>query len=1109
MKDPRQTLDTLSPERRALLELMRARAGHAAAPRRLGLRRAPLSFAQQRLWIISQLQPDGALYHVPAAVRIAGELDAAVLERALGEVVRRHEVLRTTFPSVEGEPRQVVAECAPVALPFVDVEGVAAFRREEAARLLASELARRPFDLAGGPVWRAALVRLDAATHLLIFVVHHIAFDGWSRAVLISEITKLYEAFRAGRPSPLPELPVQYSDYAVWQRQALEGSRLQAQLDYWKRRVGGSRPALRLLTDRPKSASRGARGAARSLLLPTALAQSLERLGRSENVTPFMLLLAAFKCLLMRYTGQHDLTVGVPITNRSLVEVEGVIGFFVNALALRSDLSGGPTFREYLRQVRAHTLDAYANQDIPFEKLVEELQPERDADGRALYQVAFSVQDKPMPPIQCAGLTLSPVEVEGGGGAKLDLALAITATPDGLLASLKYDAELFEPETCDRMLRHYRTLLGGIVGDPETRLSLLPMMDESECRLIEEWGGAGVETEPAGCCHELFEAAARRQPHALAVVGNGERLTYGELNERANRLGRYLRARGVTTETPVALCMERGVEMLVGLLGILKAGGVYVPLDPAHLGARASFILQDSQAVVLLTHERLLDALGWDADAAVCLDRDAELLARQPSSGVPHAVTLEDAAYIIYTSGSTGRPKGAIINHRGLANVVSASAEVFGVNAQSRVLQFASVGFDASVWQMFTALQSGATLVVATEEERHSGLGLVSLIERERVDTADLPPSLLSVLPPERMPTLRVISTGGERVTGEVSGRWYAGRRFFNVYGPTETSVAATMQKCRQPYPQGPPIGRPVRNVRVYILDAHGQTLPVGCPGELHIGGAGVGRGYLRRPALTAERFVPDPFSRTPGARLYKSGDWARYSADGRIEFLGRRDRQVQLRGFRIELDEVESVVREHTAVEEAAVIDVAEESGRRLVAYVVLRGGRELPEPALRLHLKARLPEYMVPSLIRRLDEMPRGVGGKIDRERLPRNFDGPEAAQACPPRSPVERELVGIWSELLRADAARIGIYDSFFELGGHSLLAIKLLFRIKSRFGVDLPFSGLFQDPTVAGLGLAVVRARSRELGGAELGELLADIESLSEAEVEELLSGGAAE
>jgi amino acid adenylation domain-containing protein len=1113
MKNHTDALDSLSPEKRELLELMRRRQQPAprperpAPPRRLGLQTAPLSFAQQRLWIISQLQPENPSYNIQAALRIEGILDVAVLGRAVSEIVRRHEVLRTTYPTNDDEPVQLVSDSSTAALTYVDFEHVPEPAREAESRRLATALAGRPFKLASEPVWRAALIRFDASTHLLVFVVHHIAFDGWSRAVLISEFTKLYEAFVEGKPSPLPELAVQYADYAVWQRRAFEDGLLQAQLDYWKRQLGGSLPVLRLPTDYPKASPSAAPAAsAQTRLLPPALVESLERLCRRENVTQFMLLLAAFKVLLMRYTGQAELVVGVPITNRNQFEVEGLIGFFVNALALRTKVEGDPSFRDYLQQLRVVTLEAFTNPDVPFEKLVEELQPEREADGSAFFKVAFAVQHAPTASMPCANLKLSPLEVEGGG-AKLDLTLLITETERGLLAAIKYNADLFEPETCGRMLKRYETLLSAIASDPGERLSALPLMDEPERRrLLAQWSGAAEEVEAAReCCHERFESAAMRRPGALAVVCGAERMTYGEFNARANRLAHYLGGRGVGPETPVAICLDRGLDMMVGLLGVLKAGGTYVPLDPAHLGERAAFILQDSKARILLTQERHLDALAIETCEVICIDREAERIERQPATSPPRLSTPDNAAYIIYTSGSTGNPKGAVIEHRGLSNVVTATIEAFDVDEDSRVLQFASINFDASIWQMFTALQAGATLYVASEEERRSGTGLVSLIERERVDTADLPPSLLGVLPPEQIPSLRTISTGGERVTAETTGRWQKGRRFFNVYGPTETTVAVTMMECKHPSEAAPPIGRPIKNASVYILDAHGQPVPEGCPGELHIGGAGVARGYLRRPGLTAEKFVPNAFSAKPGARLYRTGDWARFLPDGNLDFIGRRDRQIQLRGFRIELDEVEAIARRHPEVEEVAVISETDDAGhQRIVAYVVPRAPRELSEHDLRRYLKERLPEYMSPSAIYMLDEMPRGSAGKIDRPALQGKGSREAATQSSPPRDPIEQELVGIWSELLRLDAARIGIQDSFFDMGGHSLLAIKLLLQIERRFNVNIPFSSLFQDPTVAGLALAVVGDKSRRLDGAELDELLADIEALSEEQVEELLS-----
>ena len=1061
-------------ERQLLLELMRrAKRAEASHPKRLGLSSAPLSFAQQRLWILDQMNPGDPSYNIAAAVKIEGPLQVALLQRALAEIVRRHEVLRTTFRTNGDEPIQVISEDNSVSLSIVDADRSQAWR-------LANESAQRPFELAHGPVMRVTLLKLSEDVHWLVLVVHHIAFDGVSREILIRELTSLYEAFAAGAPSPLPELPIQYADYAVWQRELLQGQAFEKEIAHWRESLGERPPSLRLLTDHPRqTSSRTLRGAKVTRPLSHALIDSLGQLALTENASLFMIMVAAFKVLLWRYTRQRELIVGAPVANREMVDIENSIGFFINALAMRSHVDPNLTFREFLKQVRATALDAFNHQHVPFEKLVEELRLDRQSTHAPLFQVAFSIKQPVMRAMRCAGVTISPLELEAGP-VKLDLALSLT---ENVLA-IDYNTDLFEPATCQAMLERFQTLLEGIVADPLRKIAALRL--EANPLPVDVTTGSVDHL-----CHEQFEGHAARQPNAIAVVYESELLTYDELNRKANRIAHLLRARGVTAEDTVAVCLKRSLNVAVALLGVMKAGGVYLPLDPAYLGERGSFILQDSRARIVLTDQPSAESVPESNAEVIRIDEEFD----QPDTIPQPLATPAHAAYIIYTSGTTGRPKGVVVEHRGLYNVVAQTIATFEITPDKRVLQFASIAFDASIWQTFMALQAGAQLFLASDEDRRSGASLIRLLQRSKVEIADLPPSLLSVLPPDEIPDLRTISTGGERVAAQVSDAWSPGRRFFNVYGPTETSVAVSMMRCERAFPQGPPIGRAIPNVQLYIVDESGELSPSGCPGELYIGGAGVARGYLGQPELTAEYFVPDPFSRVPGGRLYRSGDLVRHLADGNIDFIGRADQQVKIRGFRIELNEIEAALQRHPDVEEAAVVC----DNDQLAAYVVLHSN---DDPNIRSFLRTQLPEYMVPHAIVPIDRLPRNISGKLDRAALPPITIAAEETTDAP-QTPMAIELTSLWARLLKLDSAQIGAHQSFFRLGGHSLLAIQLLFQIKRTFGVEIPFVDFFQDPTVAGLEVAIIQAKLQQVEADELDALLADVEGLSDEEADQLL------
>jgi amino acid adenylation domain-containing protein len=1024
----------------------------------------PLSFAQQRLWFIDQLEPGSAAYNIPFPLRLRGALDVRALAGALTEIVRRHEALRTVFGEASGEPVQVIRPAAPFPLPVVDLGRLPVDAREAEARRLAAADAARPFDLARGPLLRAALLRIGDGESVLLGCMHHAVSDGWSMGIFARELSALYPAVAEGRPSPLPELPVQYADYAVWQRAWLSGETLERQLAYWRESLAGAPPLLELPTDRPRPQVQGAEGAAVPFTLPAETSAALRALARREGATPFMALLAAWQVLLARWSGQEDVVVGTPIAGRTRAETEGLIGLFVNTLVLRTDLGGDPGFRALLGQVRERVLGAYAHQEVPFEKLVEELAPERSLGRTPFFQVMLSLQNQ-----EQGEPRIGPVEVEplgtGGEAVKFDLNLGLAEHGGRYAGGLVYRAELFDAATAERMLEHFRVLLEGIAADPSRAVSDLPLLPPAErAQVLQAWNETARPFSDDVCLHELFARQAARTPERTALVFGDAETTYAELDARANRLAHALRRRGVGPETRVALYLEPSPEAVVALLGVMKAGGAYVPLDVAAPADRLAFLLEDSGAKLVLTTPALSDALP--ADGPPVLHVDAAAFVDEPATPPESGVEPRNLAYVIYTSGSTGRPKGVMVPHRGVCNTVENYVREYRVHPDARVLLFAPIHFDASLTDLFTPLCSGAALVVAPREALVPGPELVEFLERNRVTHAKFTPSFLAALPWAELPHLEAVMTGGEACTAEVVARWAPGRRFVNGYGPTETSVRVTAVECTDGA-RTPPIGPPVANARLYVLDARGELLPVGVPGELHIGGVGVTRGYLGRPDLTAAQFVPDPFSPEPGARMYRSGDRVRWLADGNLDFVGRVDFQVKIRGFRIEPGEVESALLSHPAVSDAVVVARGDGAGgKRLVGYVVPAAGREAPGAAeLRAHLKAHLPEYMVPSAFAALDALPLTSNGKADRKALPEPDAAPGAEAYVGPRTPAEETLAAIWAETLRVE--RVGVEDDFFALGGHSLVATRVISRVREAFGAEVPLRALFEAPTVAGL------------------------------------------
>jgi amino acid adenylation domain-containing protein len=1028
----------------------------------------PLSFAQQRLWFLDQLVPGSAAYNLPAAVRLRGALDTEALRASLGEVLKRHEVLRTSFQMTGGRAVQVINPWRFLVLPVTDLGSLSESERETEARRLATLEAQLPFDLSSGPMLRAGLLRLDETEHVLLLTMHHIAADGWSMGILITEVAALYEAFCAGQPSPLKELPIQYSDYARWQCEWLQGEMLDQHIAYWKEQLAGAPSVLELPLDHPRPPAQTSSGAHKIFNLPVGLRDRLRELSRREEVTLFMTLLAAFQTLLYRHTAQEDICVGTPVAGRNRPEIEDLIGFFINTLVLRGDLSGDPRFDELLGRIQKMSLGAFTHQDLPFERLVEELQPERDVSHTPLFQVMFALQNAGLSDIKLGNLALSTIEVEQGT-AKFDLSLSLEETEQGLKGVFEYNTDLLEDATITRMVGHLQTMLEGIAAHPESRLSELPLLTETERhQILVQWNDTEAAYPADTCFHHLFEAQARRTPGAVALIFEDEELTYGELNHRGNQVAHYLRSLDIGPESLVGLCVERSFEMIVSLLGILKAGAAFLPLNAHYPPERLAYMLEDARIAVLLTQERLLKLLPPLRVRAICVDSEREFIERQSADDPASGATADNLAYVIYTSGSTGRPKGTLLSHRGLCNLAT-QADAFTVGTGSRLLQFASLSFDASVWEIAMALTTGATLCLYRRADSFfDSANLVEVVRRHKVNTAIFPPSVLNALSSADFPTLRTVISGGESCPAETVARWSPGRLFFNAYGPTEITVCSSMTKCDSVEHSAPPIGRPLRNVSSYILDQHGNPVPIGVVGELHIGGAGLTRGYLNQLELTAEKFIPDGLSGKTGARLYKTGDLVRFRPDGQIEYLGRLDQQVKVRGYRIELGEIEATLRLHPHVRAALAIAREDVPGdKRIVAYLIPQSDAVLEKDEVRRFLSEKLPDYVIPSAFVMLDEWPLTTSGKIDRRALPKPelSSGQEAKTSEQPRALTEEMLANIWAEVLGVE--RVGIHDNFFELGGHSLLATQVVSRLRETFGIEFPLRKLFEHPTIESL------------------------------------------
>ncbi|MEH2138510.1 non-ribosomal peptide synthetase [Nostoc sp.] len=1048
----------------------------------------PTSFAQQRLWFLDRLAPGNPFYNVSTALRLTGSLNFTAFKQTFNEIIRRHEILRTRFVIVDQEPVQAIAaqSCpnAPslsIPFPLIDIRNFESQERETQVQRIATAEAQYPFNLATEPLLRVKLLQLDEAEYVLLLNLHHIVADGWSIGVLIRELGVLYKAFvedqRCLMSTPLPELPIQYADFAQWQREWLQSlerngySPLQTQLAYWQKQLDGI-SALNLPTDRLRPAVPTYRGAKQFLELPQSLTQGLEALSYQENVTLFMTMLAAFQTLLYRYTQQEDIAVGSAIANRNRSELEGLIGFFVNSLVLRTDFSGNPTFQELLNRVREVTLGAYTHQDLPFEKLVEELHPERDLSRHPLFQVVFNLQNTPIEALELPGLKLSLFDFDSKI-AKIDLEFHLWRDLETLKGEVVYSTDLFDRSTITRMLRHYQILLEGIIVNPKQRLSDLPLLTKGERQqLLIDWNNTRKKYSDNKCFHQLFEAQVDKNPDAVALGFGNQQLSYKELNIRSNQLAHHLKKIGITIESLVGICIERSPEMIIGLLAILKAGGAYLPLDPSYPQERLNLMLEDAQVSVLLTQRKLLQHFTeFSKPIIINIDKDWATITQHSRGNPKSCVTLENLAYVIYTSGSTGQPKGVLIKHRGLSNL-AAQIEVFNLQPSNRILQFASLSFDASIFEIVMALQIGATLYLADKECLLPGKALLQLLREKAITHVTLPPAVLAVLPTESLPALQTIISAGESCSEDIVKRWWSSsRKFFNAYGPTEATVWSTVTEIKS-VSEKPPIGCPIANTEIYILDKHLQPVPIGILGELYIGGNGLARGYLNCPELTAEKFIPNLFNDKKGSRLYKTGDLAKYRPDGNIEFLGRIDNQVKISGFRIELFEIETVIIQHKNIQEAIVIFQGNLSENKyLVAYIVSKSPQEQTIIELREFLKEKLPEYMTPKAFVILDSLPLTANGKVDRSALKavdirsRSID----KTFIPPQTSTESTLVKIWAEVLNTE--NIGIHDNFFDLGGNSLLAVRLLDQINKQFERDLPLSNLFLNQTIESLAIAL--------------------------------------
>ncbi|MCT7964314.1 amino acid adenylation domain-containing protein [Laspinema sp. D1] len=1029
----------------------------------------PLSLGQQALWFLYQMAPESVAYNIFDTAVIRSPLDITALHRAWQTIVNRHPILRTTYTTYEGKPFQILHEQLEGDIQVTDASN---WSEDYLNKQILLE-ADRPFNIEKELPWRLNIFTLSPQEHILLLTMHHIASDSWSYDLLFTELQIGYAA-ETDQTSHQPiedYLPknLPYTNFVNWQSEILSSPKAEKHWEYWQKQLSGDLPILNLPTDHPRPPIQSFRGGTHVFQLDEKLLKGLKEVTRTTGTTLYKLMLTAFFVLLYRYTNQEDILVGSPMLGRSGREFKGVVGYFVNPAVLRASISGNLTFLDLLAQVSTQVKAAQKHQDYPFPLLVEQLQPQRDPSRSPLFQVSFTWQKQRW----CEsgkelGLKMEPYPLGHQRGASFDLNVMMMEMGEVLLAGWQYNTDLFDEATIARMAGHYQTLLEGIVSNPQQKISELPLLTPADRhQLLIEWNNTWAEYPQDKCIHQLFEEQVERSPDAVVVVFEGEQLTYRELNAKANQLAHYLRSLGVEPEVLVGICVERSFDTIVGILGVLKAGGVYVPIDPAYPPERIAYMLNDSDLPVLLAQQKLVASLPEHQARVVCLDADWEEISVMPFLPPITGVTSENLAYIIYTSGSTGKPKGVLIAHQGLCNLVETQIKLFKVRPDSCVLQFASISFDASIWEIIMALCVGGTLCLGTREQLQPGPTLLQLLREQKITHANFVPSVLAALPNEELPALENIVVGGEECPPSLVERWASGRRFFNLYGPTESTVCATIAQCFNSTGTLS-IGRPIANTQTYILDPHNQPVPIGVPGELHIAGVGLAKGYLNRPDLTDEKFIPNPFSNELGSRLYKTGDLARYLPDGNIEYLGRIDDQVKVRGFRIELGEIEAALSQHPNLLQATVAlreDIPNQ--KNLVAYTVPLQEPAPPISELRGFLKQQLPDYMIPNAFVTLAALPITPNGKVDRRLLP----APDiksliqTLEFVAPQTPTEELVASIWEKVLGVEQASVNA--NFFELGGHSLLATQVVSQLNSSLGLHLPLSKLFELPTVASL------------------------------------------
>ncbi|MGF1938041.1 MAG: non-ribosomal peptide synthetase [Nostoc sp. ChiQUE02] len=1088
MDKPRSNL---SPAKKALLEKWKGGKFQAdTIPKRQQFNNITLSFSQQRLWFIDQLYRGSSFYNIPIAFHIKGQLNITALQQSLNEILRRHEIWRTYFTVINGEPVQKISPRSSWDLPIINLEHLSGKNWEAEVKQLVAESATKPFNLAKELLVRANLLRLSEVEHILLVTMHHIITDGWSCGVFLRELSTLYAAFSTNQPSPLPELPIQYADFAIWQRDRIQGEFLATKLNYWRQQLSGELPVLQLPTDRPRPSVTTFAGAKQYFTFSTVLTNALKQLSQREDATLFMSLLAAFNILLYRYTDQKDIVIGSPIANRNRAELEGMLGLFVNTLVLRNNLSGNPTFCELLHQVREVTLNAYAHQDLPFEMLVEELQPERDLSRNPLYEVMFVLQNTPMSVQEVSGLTLRALDFDSGT-SQLDIFLSMFESPEGLTGCLEYNTDIFDSTTITQFINNYQTLLQNIVANPEQRICQLPLLTASEQeQLLFKFNQTHADYQDTPL-HQLFEQQVELTPDSLALISESEKVTYRQLNQKVNQLAHYLQKQGVTKETLVALCLERTVDMVVGILAILKAGGAYIPLDPSYPVERLNFMLSDSQASVLISHQEILEKLSLFSAKTVCLDIHKDQIAQESPENLINISKADNLAYIIYTSGSTGTPKGVLGTHRGTVNGLHWLWKTYPFTPGEVCCQKTAISFVDSVWEIFAPLLKGIpTLIISNATVLDPQL-FIEALAHYKVTRIILVPSLLRLLLDNyshltnKLSQVKLWITSGEALSVKLAKNFrelVPFAKLINLYGSSEVSANATYYDTSLLSDQANsvPIGRPIDNTQVYVLNHDLQPIPIGVIGELYIGGDGLAKGYLHRLELSQERFIDNPF--VTQTKLYKTGDLVRYLNDSNIEYLGRHDEQVKIRGFRVELGEIATAITQHPDVQESVVIaDNDTQQNQTLIAYVVT--DKHDIAAQISPYLQQKLPNYMLPSAFVVLDALPLTPNGKVDKRSLRTDevIRTNTTKSFIAPRNFAELSLVKLWENLLNTN--HIGVTDNFFDLGGHSFLAVRLMAQIQDKFGHNLTLSTLFENPTIEKLA-PIVSQRSHKSSNSPL-------------------------